>query len=178
MSRNDARRQRQDFALCAAPREISLADIDQTMKRIKARIKTAIPEAHITEGVAEKVLVKPFVRSRGVQITIEVTPVLGGCLFEPETTSVAPAVEEELGFAEVQVVSFADLYAGKIVAALDRQHPRDFFDARDLLAGEGMTDDLRQAFIVYLLSHHRPMAEVLAPPRKDISEIYHRGLSA
>jgi predicted nucleotidyltransferase component of viral defense system len=26
------------------------------------------------------------------------------------------------------VVSFADLFAGKIVAALDRQHPRDLFD--------------------------------------------------
>jgi predicted nucleotidyltransferase component of viral defense system len=60
-------------------------------------------------------------------------------------------------------VSFEDLYAGKLVAALDRQHPRDLFDVRDLLAAEGITEKLRQAFIVYLLSHHRPMSEVLAP---------------
>jgi predicted nucleotidyltransferase component of viral defense system len=78
-------------------------------------------------------------------------------------------VEEEFGFAEMPVVSFADLYAGKIVAALDRQHPRDLFDVRELLAHEGIDDNLRQAFIVYLLSHDRPMAEVLAPPRRDIS---------
>jgi len=56
----------------------------------------------------------------------------------------------------MQVVSFADLYAGKIVAALDRQHPRDLFDVKDLLANEGVSDELRAAFIVYLLSHTRP----------------------
>ena len=49
------------------------------------------------------------------------------------------------GFAEMQVVSFADLYAGKIVAAFDRQHPRDLFDVRDLLANEGVSDELRRA---------------------------------
>jgi hypothetical protein len=42
--------------------------------------------------------------------------------------------------------------AGKIMAALDRQHPRDLFDVRDLLANEGIDDTLRKAFIVYLLS--------------------------
>jgi hypothetical protein len=50
------------------------------------------------------------------------------------------------------------------VAALDRQHPRDLFDVRDLLANEGIDDVLRKAFIVYLLSHDRPMSEVLARP--------------
>lgn len=46
---------------------------------------------------------------------------------------------------------------------------------RDLLANEGITDDLRQAFIVYLLSHDRPMSEVLAPTFKDISEEFLHG---
>jgi hypothetical protein len=99
-----------------------------------------------------------------------VTPVLRGCVFEPEIRAVSEAVEQAFGFAETRVVSFADLYAGKIVAALDRQHPRDLFDVRDLLAAEGIDDALRQAFIVYLLSHDRPMSEVLAPTRKDITE--------
>ncbi|MCH7729767.1 MAG: nucleotidyl transferase AbiEii/AbiGii toxin family protein, partial [Planctomycetes bacterium] len=79
------------------------------------------------------------------------------------------------GFAEMQVVSFADLYAGKIVAALDRQHPRDLFDVRDLLAHEGISDELRRAFLVYLISHNRPMAEVLAPTRKPLAEEFARG---
>ena len=75
----------------------------------------------------------------------------------------------------MSVVSFPDLYGGKIVAALDRQHPRDLFDVRDLFAKEGIDDKVRKAFIVYLLSHDRPMGEVLAPPRLDISAEYKHG---
>lgn len=116
-------------------------------------------------------------RADGVQIKIEVTPVLRGCVYEPELRSVTEAVEDEFGFAEMPVVSFADLYAGKLVAALDRQHPRDFFDVRDLLANEGIDDALRRAFIVYLISHDRPMHEVLQPRRKDISEEFVRGFN-
>jgi hypothetical protein len=84
-------------------------------------------------------------------------------------------LEAAFGFAEMQVVSFADLYAGKIMAALDRQHPRDLFDIRDLLANEGISDDLRRAFVVYLISHDRPISEVLVPTRKDIAQEFAHG---
>jgi hypothetical protein len=57
----------------------------------------------------------------------------------------------------------------KLVAALDRRHPRDLFDVRDLLANEGINNRLRTGFIVYLLGHNRPFAEVLDPARLDIS---------
>jgi hypothetical protein len=63
-----------------APRPQSLADIGGAMKRIAARIKAALPDARITEGVTEKTVVKLTVRSGGVQIKIEVTPVLRGCV--------------------------------------------------------------------------------------------------
>jgi len=46
---------------------------------------------------------------------------------------------------------------------------------RDLLANEGIGDELRKAFIVYILSHNRPMAEVLAPARLDIAQEFTRG---
>lgn len=163
--------------LPVAPRPQSLADINAAMKRIAGRIKATRPDAQIIEASTENTVVKLTVRSQGVQIKIEVTPVLRGCVFEPEMMSVKPAVEEEFGFAEARVVSFADLYAGKIVAALDRQHPRDLFDVRDLLANEGITDDLRQAFIVYLLSHDRPMSEVLAPTLINIESAFTYGFS-
>ena len=116
-------------------------------------------------------------RAEGVQIKIEVTPVLRGCVYQPELRRVAQAVEEAFGFAEMPVVSFADLYAGKLVAALDRQHPRDFFDVRDLLRNEGIDDALRRAFLVYLISHDRPMHEVLRATRKNISGEFLRGFS-
>jgi len=158
-----------------APRAESLAAINAAMKRIVVRVQKAIPDAKITESILEGAVTRLTVRQGGVQTKIEVTPVLRGCVYEPQTLAVSDSVESAFGFAEMPVVSFADLYAGKIVAALDRQHPRDLFDVRDLLANEGIDDSLRKAFIVYLLSHDRPMSEVLAPTRKDISAEYLRG---
>jgi predicted nucleotidyltransferase component of viral defense system len=158
-----------------APRAESLAAIDDAMKRIIGRIQKAMPDAKIAEAKTEGATTRLTVREAGVQTKIEVTPVLRGCVFEPEAREVSDAVEAAFGFAEIPVVSFADLYAGKIVAALDRQHPRDLFDVRDLLANEGIDDALRKAFIVYLLSHDRPMSEVIAPTRKDISAEFERG---
>ena len=86
-----------------------------------------------------------------------------------------PSVEDRFGFAQARLVSFPDLYAGKIVAALDRQHPRDLFEVRDLLAAEGVDMALRGAFIAYMLSHNRPFGEVLAPTRKDLAEEFRHG---
>lgn len=160
-------------------REDSLAAIDAAMKRIAENAGSGSPAEDIRPGNpnAEGTVTKLLARGDGVQIKIEVTPVLRGCVFEAETRTVSPAVEDNFGFAEMKLVSFADLYGGKIVAALDRQHPRDLFDVRDLLANEGITDDLRRAFIVYLLSHDRPMHEVVRPTLKDISREYERGFA-
>jgi predicted nucleotidyltransferase component of viral defense system len=158
------------------PRETSLLAVEAALRRIAQQVRAKMKEARVHEGrlQPEGKVTKLIVRANDIQTTIEVTPVIRGCVYEPKLRAVSAAVEEAFGFAEMPVVSFADLYAGKIVAALDRQHPRDLFDARDLLAHEGIDDLLRRAFIVYLLSHTRPMAEVLAARRKNISQDYAR----
>lgn len=158
-------------------RKKSLGAIDKAMKRIEGRVQKGIAGAHITKAVTEGAVTKLVVREAGVQIIIEVTPVLRGCAYESELRSVSSAVEDQFGFAEMSVVSFADLYAGKIVAALDRQHPRDLFDIKHLLANEGIDDALRAAFIVYLLSHNRPMSEVLGGKPKDRSDEFLRNFA-
>jgi predicted nucleotidyltransferase component of viral defense system len=158
-------------------RTTSLAAIDAAMLRIKDRIEQGIPGAKVSpsRSADENIVTKLIVRAKDVQIKIEITPVLRGTVYDPVVMGVVPKVEDAFGFAEMQVVSFADLYAGKIVAALDRQHPRDLFDVRDLLAHEGINDELRRAFLVYMISHNRPMAEVLAPTRKPLVEGFVRG---
>lgn len=155
----------------------SLAEIDAAMKRIAERIEKGIKGVRVTSSVLREagIVSKLFVELDGVRIKIEVTPVLRGCVYDPEKRSVSEAVEDAFGFAEIQVVSFADLYAGKLVAALDRQHPRDLFDERDLLTNEGISDELLKAFVVYIISHNRPMHEVLAPTLQDISQEFARG---
>lgn len=159
------------------PREVSLKGIDEAMRRIGTSISRNLKGVRVDPRILkpENIASKLDVELDGARIKIEVTPVSRGCVYEPVTMSVSPQVEEGFGFAETQVVSFADLYAGKIVAALDRQHPRDLFDVRQLLATEGLSDELRAAFVAYMLSHNRPMAEVLAPRRKDISLEFERG---
>jgi predicted nucleotidyltransferase component of viral defense system len=163
--------------LPVAGRPESLAAIDAGMKRMAVAIGKGIPGVKVNEVMnrAEGIVTKLTLQRADAQIKIEVTPVLRGCVFDPEMRSVLPNVEESFGFAETQVVSFSDLYAGKIVAALDRQHPRDLFDIRDLLANEGISDDLRRAFIVYLISHDRPISEVVVPRRKDIRQEFEHG---
>jgi len=160
-------------------RATSLAAIDAALMRIAAAIERRIPTARVTASRLEKeaVAIKLIVRSESIQIKIEVTPVLRGCVYEPEARPVTAAVEDAFGYAEIQTVSFADLYAGKIVAALDRQHPRDLFDVRDLLAQEGVSDELRLAFLVYVISHPRPIAEILNPTRKVIDDEFARALT-
>lgn len=159
------------------PRTDSLADIDAAMKRIAGQVEKAVRGSRVTQGILhpEGIVAKLFVQLDEARIKIEVTPVLRGCVHDPQKRSVSRMVEDVFGFAEALIVSFPDLYGGKIVAALDRQHPRDLFDVRELLAAESIDDKLRRAFIVYLLSHNRPMAEVLASPQKDISQEFSRG---
>ena len=168
--------------LPVAARPESLADIDAAMKRIAGRVTEGLPGTRVQQAVLndEGTVNKLFVREgnlQALQVKIEVTPVVRGCVYAPERRTVSARVEEEFGFAENQIVSFPDLYAGKIVAALDRQHPRDLFDVRDLFANEGIDEVLRTAFVVYMLSHNRPMEEVLAPTLKDITKDFERDFS-
>jgi predicted nucleotidyltransferase component of viral defense system len=158
------------------PRDESLAAIESALLRIKKRIEESVAwvrvfESRQNDGSFTRLVVQDKNRT---QIKIEVTPVLRGSVFAPEMRTVSAVVEDKFGFAEMQVVSFPDLYAGKIMAALDRQHPRDLFDIRDLLANEGVSEELRQGFIVYLISHGRPIAEVIASGQKDIAAEYEK----
>ena len=69
-------------------------------------------------------------------------------------------------------LNIADTYGGKICAALDRQHPRDLYDIKYLFENEGITEDVKDSFILYLISHNRPINELLNPNFKDISREY------
>jgi hypothetical protein len=84
----------------ALTRPESLAAIDAAMKRIVARIKNAAPKAQVVMAGSEGAITRLIVREGGVQTKIEVTPVLRGCVYEPEARTVSEAVEAEFGFAK------------------------------------------------------------------------------
>ena len=129
-------------------RASSLTEIDAAMHRIAKEIERGVRGAKVSASApkGEKTITKLIARADGAQIKIEVTPVLRGCVYEPTVRSVSPRVEAEFGFAEMQVVSFPDLYAGKIVAALDRQH------ACVQVADVGLNDLVRNAVTSPMLS--------------------------
>jgi hypothetical protein len=78
---------------------------------------------------------------------------------------------------EIPVVSFEDVYGGKLVAAMDRQHPRDLFDVMQLFAHEGITSGIHRTYVVYLASDNRPVHEVLFPSLRDIRQEFENNFS-
>lgn len=155
--------------LPVADRETSLRAVSDGLDRVAERLEARglkVDRHLLADGK------RLIVHAGGAAIKIEVSPVLRGTVYPPETRTVAAAVEDRFGFAEMQVVSLPDLYAGKIAAALDRQHPRDLFDIHHLLAHGGIDAPLFRAFLIYLVSHPRPVHELLAPNRLDISAQY------
>jgi predicted nucleotidyltransferase component of viral defense system len=142
------------------------AGLERIAQRLESRLGFKVERHLLPDGK------RLLVQSNGTAIKVEVSPVLRGTVFPPETRAVSPGVEVRFGFAEMNVVSLADLYAGKMTAALDRQHPRDLFDIHHLLTQEGIDDDLFRAFLIYLVSHPRPAHELLCPNRLNIAAQY------
>lgn len=155
-------------------RDQALAEINTALKNITAEIKHRLPECQVSAqpNRETKTLLKLNIARPDAMVKIEVTPVLRGSVYEPKPCTIHPLIEDQFGFAEVPLLSFNDLYAGKLCATLDRQHPRDLYDTLLLLDNEGISRDLMRAFMVYLISHNRPMAELLAPRAKPLAEVY------
>ncbi|MDY6791555.1 MAG: nucleotidyl transferase AbiEii/AbiGii toxin family protein [Thermodesulfobacteriota bacterium] len=159
-------------------REISLAAIDKALGEISIDIEQHIPRINIHASVLRETnsRVKLLVNQNSISVKIEVTPVLRGSVYPPESQELSAKAAETFGYARMSVLSFEDLYAGKICAALDRQHPRDLFDVYWLLQHEGINERLKNAFLVYLMGHNRPMAELLSPQAQDIEALYREEL--
>jgi len=155
-------------------RQTSLQNIAESFERIAQSIESSIRGAKVyrLDQQGDGILSKLQVEKNGVRIKIEASPVTRGTVREPSVLSVSASVEEEFGFSETSVVHLDDLYAGKLCAALDRQHPRDFFDVRGLLDNEGVSDTLMDVFIVYLISSNQPISKLLQPNLIDIERIY------
>lgn len=155
-------------------RQTSLQNIAKSFERIARSIESSIrgTKVHRLDQQGDGILSKLQVEKNGVRIKIEASPVTRGTVREPSVLSVSARVEEEFGFAEISVVHLDDLYAGKLCAALDRQHPRDFFDVRGLLDNEGISNTLMDVFIVYLISSNQPISKLLQPNLIDIERIY------
>lgn len=157
-------------------RPTTLRGIDASLQRIASKIRRSMPAVHVREhrAASDKLLIKLSVRTPdGAEVKIEPNTVLRGTLHPTTERTLSPKAVETFGRSvTARVVSLPDLFAGKLCAALDRQHPRDLFDVHGLFDAEGITDEIRRAFVVYLASHDRTMSELLAPHRKDLKQVF------
>lgn len=153
-------------------RDIALKNIDNGLANIKKNIEKARSDLKVMlQGK------KLSINAKGIApVKIEPNTILRGTLYPIVYKDLVSKAEDEfkLSVLDVPMLSLADLYGGKIVAALDRQHPRDLFDVKMLFENDGLTDDIRKAFLVYLISHDRPMHEILRPNLQNIALIFER----
>lgn len=108
--------------------------------------------------------VKLFVEDGGLRIKVEVNFVFRGTVL-PVTQRPLMPIAQELFTSDIvlPVLDPAELYGGKLVAALDRQHPRDMFDVLKMLERFGWQPSFVDCFVAYLAGHNRPVHEVLFP---------------
>jgi hypothetical protein len=136
----------------------ALKQIDTRLKKLKPGIVTMLQEQNL----------KLQVSFEGAQIKIEVSQINRGCIAKTESRILCEKAQELFdSFCEASVVPKAQLFGGKIIAALDRQHPRDLFDVKHLLDGDAINDELKPGIILGLISSNRPIYELLNPIRKD-----------
>lgn len=150
-------------------RNDALKNIQEGLGRIKLDIEKNIQGIRISavplNGGTD---VKLNCQGQGAQIKIEVNTITRGNVFSTVLMQAVDSVQEEFGkFAAINVVSMTELYGGKICAAVDRQHPRDIFDVKLLFENEGFTDEIWDGFKIGLISHYKPINELLSPVLKD-----------
>ncbi len=166
-----------DIDLCYLPlesREDTFKNIHEILEKLKYvledKLKLEVISNHPLNGKKEAKLIA---RKGDIEVKVEPNYTLRSSLFAPEIIALSPLAQEKFGVeVEVQCLGLADTYGGKICAALDRQHPRDLFDVKNLLENEGITNDVKDSFLFYLLSHSRPINELLDPNFKVIEKEY------
>ncbi len=154
------------------PREEALGAISDALNRIATELERRgfVVRKQATAGTGD---IKLFVRRGFPEVKIEVNPVGRGTLLPVQTAQLSgPAAEEFKRLLKLPVLATAELYGSKLVAAMDRQHPRDWFDCMLLRQNEGLTPGIRQAFVAYVAGHNRPINEILTPNPQPLEAAY------
>lgn len=152
-------------------RHASLVEINSALQRIEARItglRSSIRTSHKDQTC------KLLVEEQGVLVKIEVNIIGRGLIDEAyKKMPLCESAQEQFdAFCAISVVSTAQLYGGKLCAAVDRQHPRDLFDVRLLLQEKAYSAEIKRGFIYALASSNRPVHELLDPNLIDQRTTY------
>lgn len=117
---------------------------------------------------------KLFIQADDTEVKVEVNFVFRGTVLPVQRRALTVAAQQKFAAnIEVPILASSELYASKLVAALDRQHPRDLFDVKLMLdTGRHWDEEMLDCLVVYLAGHNRPMHEVLFPNVKPIETVF------
>jgi len=148
-----------------ADRDSSFETINTALSAIKKRVEKVLPGVTIQHQKKE---LKLQVSLWGAQIKLEVNQINRGCLSDPVELMLCEKAQEMFdAFVSIDIVPESQLFGGKIIAALDRQHPRDLFDVKPILQGDNLPSGIEKGLVFCLLSSKRPINELLNPRRID-----------
>lgn len=155
------------------PRDAAIQAIADELTAIRERV-SRMGYGVVTPKTAEGHEAKLFIRADDAEVKVEVNYVFRGTVLPVEPRRLVPAAQERFAASiELPVLTPAELYGSKLVAALDRQHPRDLFDVKLMLdTGHRWNEETLDCFVVYLAGHNRPMHEVLFPSLKPLGPIF------
>ncbi|MFQ8805469.1 MAG: nucleotidyl transferase AbiEii/AbiGii toxin family protein [Alistipes indistinctus] len=153
-------------------RNTDLREIRSALERIKAHLGQRMPFLHFDDPKRAEEELKLICSSREATVKIEVNQINRGIIGDTELRVLCDKAQETFDkFCEIRVVPRKQLWGGKIVAALDRQHPRDLFDIENLLRGTGYTPEIKEGLMFFLLCSKRPVSELLNPNMLDHSAV-------
>ena len=153
-------------------RHAALQAIGQELAAVQAALAGQGYRAHLPAN-AEGDDVKLVVSNETAQVKVEVNSVFRGTALPVETRPlVATAQDLFTTDLAVPVLATAEIYGSKLVAAMDRQHPRDIFDVMHMLDQFGWQASFVDCFVVYLAGHNRPVHEVLFPKTKPLEPAF------
>ena len=138
-------------------RDTTYQNINQALERISQKLQKIGLKVSSNRKNEQKLICSDGVSD----IKIEPNYTLRGYVFEPQLMELCPKAQDLFGYAEARIISEAELWGGKICAALDRQHPRDLFDIYNLLNTVGINSEIKNGFISLLLAGNRPLHEML-----------------
>jgi len=155
-----------------ADRYTALQEIAQELQRIEAAIAAMGYETR-TRKVHGGDEVKLSIFSAEAEVKVEVNFVFRGTVLPVQTRSLSEKTQALFSKnIQVPVLSPSELYGSKLVAAMDRQHPRDFFDVLKMYESHGLTQEMLDCFVVYLAGHNRPAHEVLFSNPQPMEETF------
>ena len=153
-------------------REEALAEIAGSIERMSLALEKRGLEIQVpSEGGKEQA--KLFVRRGSCLVKVEVNHVFRGTVMDVVISALVESAEDYFEREiELPVLAAPELYGSKLVAAMDRQHPRDLFDVLGMYQAHGLTEPVFECFVCYLAGHNRPVHEVLFGNQQDITAAY------